>query len=69
MILADMFLLERGAVGQDCLPSWCDFRLLTEMSQGDFGDYVQMYLQEMNQREQWGSCTQTASRPGGFASA
>lgn len=37
------------------------------MSQGDFGDYVQMYLQEMNQKEPRGSRTQTASRPGGFA--
>lgn len=55
VILAAMSLLERGDFGQDCLPSCCDFRLLTEMSQGHFGDYVQMYLQEMNQREQWGS--------------
>ena len=54
MILAVLSLLERGAFGRDCLPSWCDFRLLTEMFQGDFGDYVQMSLQEMNQREPWG---------------
>lgn len=29
--------------GPGLSPGWCDFRLLTEMSQGHFGDYVQMY--------------------------
>lgn len=39
----------RGRFWPGCLPSWCDFRLRTEMSQHHFGDRVQMSLQETHQ--------------------